>query len=77
MKLSHIVNKSNDASGGLTRHHEGSININKGLYSVKDLGESLTHSYLIAYVDKKQLKKYKEIEKQNKEKEEEIRPKCI
>ncbi len=69
--------KREKAAGEGSLFHEGSININKGLYSVKDLGESLTHSYLIAYVDKKQLKKYKEIEKQNKEKEEEIRPKCI
>jgi hypothetical protein len=40
--------------------HEGSININKGLYRVKDLGESLTHPYHIVSDDKKQLKKYKE-----------------
>ena len=60
--------KSEKAAGEGSLFHEGSININKGLYSVKDLGESLTHPYIIASVDKKQLKKYKEIVKQNKEK---------
>ncbi len=60
------------AAGEGSLFHEGSININKGLYCVKDLGESLTHPYSIAYVDKKQLKKYKQIKKQNKESRERI-----
>ncbi|MDD6036089.1 MAG: hypothetical protein PUC30_07880 [Lachnospiraceae bacterium] len=55
------------AAGEGSLFHEGSININKGFYSVKDLGESLTHLYSISSVDKMQLKKYKEIKKQNKE----------
>ena len=62
---------------GKAAFHEGSININKGLYRVKDLGESLTHPYNIASVGKKQLKKYKETVKQNKEKREETRQKRI
>lgn len=58
------------AAGEGSLFHEGSININKGLYCVKDLGESLTHPYSIVFFRKKQLKKYKEIVKQNKEKRE-------
>lgn len=69
--------KSEKAAGEGSLFHEGSININKGLYSVKDLGESLTHLYIIAFADKKQLKKYKQIVKQNKENREETRGKCI
>jgi hypothetical protein len=41
--------KSEKAAGEGSLFHEGSININKGLYNVKDLGESLTHPYLIAF----------------------------
>ena len=62
---------------GKAAFHEGSININKGLYRVKDLGESLTHPYSIAFVCKKQLKKYKEKVKQYKEMREETRRMCI
>lgn len=69
--------QSEKAAGEGSLFHEGSININKGLYSVKDLGESLTHLYSIAFVDKKQLKKYKQTVKQNKENREEILKKCI
>jgi len=55
--------KSEKAAGEGSLFHEGSINTNKGLYNVKDLGESLTHPYLIAFCFKNQLKKYKEIRK--------------
>lgn len=37
--------KREKAAGEGSLFHEGSININKGLYHVKDLGESLTQSY--------------------------------
>ena len=65
------------AAGEGSLFHEGSININKGLYNAKDLGESLTHPYHIAFVDKKQLKKYKQTVKQNKESREKISHRCI
>ena len=59
--------KREKAAGEGSLFHEGSININKGLYNVKDLGESLTHPYSIVFDAKKQLKKYKETVKQYKE----------
>jgi len=36
------------AAGEGSLFHEGSININKGLYNAKDLGESLAHPNNIA-----------------------------
>lgn len=71
------LQKAEKTTGVGSLFHEGSININKGLYSVKDLGESLTHPYSIAYIDKMQLKKYKQMEKQNKEIRIEILVRCI
>ncbi|MDD5901259.1 MAG: hypothetical protein PUC73_10255 [Lachnospiraceae bacterium] len=55
--------ESEKAAGEGSLFHEGSININKGLYSVKDLGESLTHLYSISKALEMQLKKYKQMKK--------------
>ena len=57
--------KAEKTTGVGSPFHEGSININKGLYCAKDLGESLTHLYFSIGIGKKQLKKYKQTEKQN------------
>ena len=42
------LTESEKAAGEGSLFHEGSININKGLYNAKDLGESLARFYLTA-----------------------------
>jgi len=44
-----VSSESEKAAGEGSLFHEGSININKGLYNAKDLGESLARFYITAW----------------------------